>query len=61
MGLKGIMRMEKWVIRMLFIIAMIWIYIYGYGYYRKWSMLPSDNVSTTASNSSSAGIEDIFN
>lgn len=40
LGMGGVMRMEKWVIRLLCIIVMFWIWIYGYSYYQAYQSKP---------------------
>ena len=35
-GMGGLMKMEKWVIRLLVMIVFIWLSLYGYSYYLQW-------------------------
>ena len=36
LGMQGLMTMEKWMIRLLILIACAWVAIYGYSYYVSW-------------------------
>lgn len=41
LGMQGLLTVEKWVIRLLILIVLAWVFIYGYSYYQSWSSKPS--------------------
>lgn len=44
-GMQGMLRMEKWILRLLFIIIFIWVGVYAYSFYASWGNSSSNQGS----------------
>ena len=36
LGMQGLLTMQKWMIRVLVFVGLVWIFLYGYSYYVTW-------------------------
>ena len=43
LGMQGLISMEKWMIRILVIVGLFWIILYGYSYYLSYNTPQNEN------------------
>ena len=43
LGMQGLLSMEKWMVRVLVIVGLFWLILYGYSYYLSWDAKPNSS------------------